>query len=275
MSVATRPSVLSSVSLVWSSAHGWVRAEPADLSRPAWPFGELTCDVLCAHTTVDGSMSLYRLDLHSRSVQRVVRRAGLPDLPGFVFTSAVDAAIAEARAAAGVTDVEVRGTLTVDDRRRPRISWETSAAPPAGPLAPRTLVTDGAAAVSRFSLRPGQPALARYADGRPLVVVTDGQGDPLDDVLTGLAAAANLRTEPGAVGVERLRRDVEAGAVVELCGWEPPGWVVPIGGMGEGADRREIGTGQPGPLLIRLWRKLSALHRAETKWPPGWMHVVR
>lgn len=267
---------LSSVSLIWSSDAGWLRTEPAEVSRPAWPFGKLTCGVLSAHSTVYGAFSLYRLDLHGRSVQDVVRRAGLPDLHELVFTNAVDTAVTEARAATGVADVEVRGTLTVDDRRRPRVCWETFAAPPTGPLTSRTLVLDGQRGTGRFSLQRGQTVLARYFDDRPpLVVVADGERDPLDGVLPSLAAAAGIVADPEIVGVQRLLQEERTGQIAELCGWELPGWVVPIGGITVGQSWREIGGGQPGPLMIRLWRKLSALHRAEAKWPPGWMHVVQ
>jgi len=115
----------------------------------------------------------------------------------------------------------------------------------------------------------------RYADGLVAVRQEDLQPTAISEAIRQLAGEIGVPTRYEPVAVHRLWADCTSHSIREAFACSASSAVMPIGAVRVGAHRWTVGTGQPGMVAIRLWRRLAALRTGQTKDNHQWMHVVR
>ncbi|WP_026313696.1 branched-chain amino acid aminotransferase [Actinomadura flavalba] len=94
------------------------------------------------------------------------------------------------------------------------------------------------------------------------------------DSMLKLAPDLGVPVEEGRISVDEWQRGAESGEITEVFGCGTAAIISPVG-HARGADRAfDIGTGEPGPISMRLREELIGIQYGTRPDPYGWVHPI-
>ncbi len=95
------------------------------------------------------------------------------------------------------------------------------------------------------------------------------------DSLLTLAPELGLPVEEGRISADEWRKRAEDGSITEVFACGTAAVVAPVGRAKSRQAEWTVGTGEPGPITMRLRAALLDLQYGRAADPHGWMHRVR
>lgn len=94
------------------------------------------------------------------------------------------------------------------------------------------------------------------------------------DSLLRIAARLGYRAGTERISIDRLRAECASGRITEMFACGTAAVVTPVGRIRDGGDAWTVGSGEAGPVTMRLRERLLDIQHGLADDPDGWMHPV-
>ena len=114
------------------------------------------------------------------------------------------------------------------------------------------------------------------ADARVLTPALTGSLLPgiTRDSLLRLAPALGIEASEGRISVAQWRSECASGELTEVFACGTAAVITPVGGVDGTSGGWTIGTGEPGPISLRLKEELIGIQYGNRPDPFGWVYKV-
>ncbi len=92
--------------------------------------------------------------------------------------------------------------------------------------------------------------------------------------LLTLAPDLGIQVEEGAISLQEWQADCESGEITEVFACGTAAVITPVGAVRSSSGGWTIGTGEPGPVTMRLRDQLLGIQFGQLPDPHGWVHKI-
>jgi branched-chain amino acid aminotransferase len=94
------------------------------------------------------------------------------------------------------------------------------------------------------------------------------------DSILQLAPDMGVRAEEGRISTDQWRADCDSGELTEVFACGTAAVITPVGRVKSASDEWLVGSGEPGPITMRLREELVGIQYGDRPDPYGWIHKV-
>jgi branched-chain amino acid aminotransferase len=94
------------------------------------------------------------------------------------------------------------------------------------------------------------------------------------DSLLTLAADLGYAVEEGKISTEEWQAGNDSGAITEVFACGTAAVITPVGAVKSATAEWTVGTGEPGPISVRLREQLTGIQTGALPDTHGWMHTL-